>query len=224
MTVSSTAATAAQPGASAAPTTSDKGASALTSDFETFLKMLTAQAQNQDPLNPLDSSEYAAQLAQFSSVEQQVLTNDLLNNMVVQLGAMGMAQLSNWIGMEARVAAPGYFDGDAIEVLPAPNAGADSADLVVYNGEGTEVDRVNIPISGESYSWDGMGQDGVPLPHGHYHFEVESFVNEESVGASYADVYSRIVEATGENGDTVLVLEGGARISANQVAALREAT
>ena len=50
----------------------------VSSDFETFLKMLTVQMQNQDPLNPVDSSDYAIQLATFSGVEQQVKTNDLL--------------------------------------------------------------------------------------------------------------------------------------------------
>ena len=38
------------------------------SDYETFLKMLTVQMQNQDPLNPVESSDFAAQLATFSSV------------------------------------------------------------------------------------------------------------------------------------------------------------
>ena len=52
--------------------TSPSSTSALTSDFETFLKMLTTQARYQDPLEPLDSQEYASQLAQFSMVEQQV--------------------------------------------------------------------------------------------------------------------------------------------------------
>lgn len=52
--------------------------SVLSSDFEVFLQMLTAQAEYQDPLEPIDSSEYAAQLAQFSMVEQQVMTNDLM--------------------------------------------------------------------------------------------------------------------------------------------------
>ena len=47
-------------------------------DFETFLKILTAQIQNQDPINPIDSSDYATQLATFSSVEQQVLANSHL--------------------------------------------------------------------------------------------------------------------------------------------------
>ena len=53
-------------------------AATLSSDFETFIRMLTAQARYQDPLEPLDSSQYATQLAQFSMVEQQVLANDRL--------------------------------------------------------------------------------------------------------------------------------------------------
>jgi len=56
----------------AAPTTTR---TEISSDFETFLRMLTVQMQNQDPLNPVDSSDYAVQLATFSSVEQQVQTN-----------------------------------------------------------------------------------------------------------------------------------------------------
>ena len=47
-------------------------------DFETFLKILTAQIQNQDPINPIDSSDYATQPAAFSSVEQRVLANSHL--------------------------------------------------------------------------------------------------------------------------------------------------
>ena len=59
---------------------------ALSSDFETFLQMLTVQARYQDPLEPLSSSDYAAQLAQFSMVEQQVLTNDQLGNLAGLIG------------------------------------------------------------------------------------------------------------------------------------------
>lgn len=77
-----------------------ESSSVLSSDFETFLKMLTVQAKYQDPLEPIDSSEYSAQLAQFSSVEQQVLTNDLLTALTGQLGGSGMAQFASWIGME----------------------------------------------------------------------------------------------------------------------------
>lgn len=52
-----------------------KTAAFASSDFETFLKMLTTQIKNQDPLNPMEGTEFAVQLATFSGVEQQVMTN-----------------------------------------------------------------------------------------------------------------------------------------------------
>jgi flagellar basal-body rod modification protein FlgD len=57
--------------------------SPLSSDFNAFLNMLTTQLKHQDPLNPVDSADYAMQLAAFSTVEQQVLLNqkmDVLQN------------------------------------------------------------------------------------------------------------------------------------------------
>ena len=53
-------------------------ANEMAGDFETFLKLLTAQLRNQDPLQPMDSTEFVAQLASFSAVEQQVRANDRL--------------------------------------------------------------------------------------------------------------------------------------------------
>ena len=86
--------------ASGATTTKTPNAKAvLSSDFETFLKMLTVQMENQDPLNPVESTEFATQLATFSGVEQQVQTNDLLKSLGAQLGAMNVSQLSGWVGM-----------------------------------------------------------------------------------------------------------------------------
>ena len=79
----------------------------VTSDFEMFLRMMTTQMTNQDPLDPVDSADYAVQLATFSSVEQQVLTNDLLRLVSGQLGMSSMAQLAGWVGQDARAAVPG---------------------------------------------------------------------------------------------------------------------
>ena len=70
----------------------------ISSDFETFLKMLTAQIKNQDPLKPMDPSEFATQLATFSSLEQQVLTNDRLEQISTILGSQGLTQHAHWIG------------------------------------------------------------------------------------------------------------------------------
>lgn len=202
--------------------TQPNSASAITSDFETFLKMLTTQMQNQDPLNPLESTDFAVQLATFSGVEQQIRSNDLLQRLGTQMGAMGLAQMASWVGMEARAAAPAHFDGAPIEIAPNPAVAADTAVLVVRDEDGNVVQRLDIPVSTDPVYWAGVGNDGTPLPDGLYQFEVESYDDEELMVTTPAEVYVPIVEARGANGQTVLVLEGGAQIVAEAISALRQ--
>lgn len=103
------------------PSTADAATNTvLNSDFEMFLQMLTAQAEYQDPLEPMDSSEYAAQLAQFSMVEQQVLTNDLMQEMLAALGTSDMTSAANWIGMDALVQGPVSYTGTPVTIAPNP--------------------------------------------------------------------------------------------------------
>ncbi|MFK7867945.1 MAG: flagellar hook capping FlgD N-terminal domain-containing protein [Roseobacter sp.] len=199
-----------------------QAAAVLSSDFETFLQMLTAQAKYQDPLEPIDSSEYAAQLAQFSMVEQQVLSNDLLTALADQLGAGNIAQMSGWIGLEARTQAPVPYSGEAVTVLPQSEAGADEAILVVTNASGTEVARRQIPLGSEPVEWDGRNSAGAFVQPANYSFSVESRTAGTVIGNSPADTYTRITEARREGSDAVFVLAGGSQVRTNEVAALRE--
>tara|TARA_R110000787_G_scaffold18059_5_gene55724 strand:- start:1381 stop:2049 length:669 start_codon:yes stop_codon:yes gene_type:complete len=195
----------------------------LSSDFETFLKMLTAQAKYQDPLEPIDSSEYAAQLAQFSMVEQQVLSNDLLVALTAQLGSGNMAQMANWIGMEARTTAPVQFDGSPITITPNPAAGSDEVFLVVYDSNGQQVQRTSIPASTAPVEWAGVSDDGTPFDTGLYSFEVESRADGQLLLSDPAETYARITEARTQAGETQLILEGGSAVLASSVSGLREA-
>lgn len=201
---------------------SEQSASVLSSDFETFLQMLTAQAQYQDPLEPIDSSEYAAQLAQFSMVEQQVLSNDLLQALSNQLSAGSIGQSASWIGMEARTTAPVTFDGTPLNVTPTSEAGADEAILIAYNAAGQEVQRQQITTGSDPVEWAGIAQDGTTLPSGLYSFKVESRAIGQTIGISPAQTYSRITEARVEGTEAVFVLEGGSAVTTNDVKALRE--
>jgi len=54
----------------------------LASNFETFLKLLTTQLKNQDPLSPMDTESFTTQLVQFSAVEQAIKTNRQLEQLV----------------------------------------------------------------------------------------------------------------------------------------------
>jgi flagellar basal-body rod modification protein FlgD len=184
--------------------------------------MLTAQARYQDPLEPIDSSEYAAQLAQFSMVEQQVQSNTLLTALTDQLSAGNMSQMASWIGMEARTTAPVSFDGAPLTLYPNPVAASDSVHMVVYDATNTEVQRTPLPVSADPVTWAGVTDEGTPFPAGTYRIEFESRAADEILLTDPAESYARITEARVENGQTLLVLEGGAAVLASGVVGLRE--
>ncbi len=196
-------------------------AASISSDFDTFLKMLTTQLKNQDPLKPIDSADYAVQLATFSGVEQQVKTNDLLQALSSQFGVMGMSQLAAWVGQEARAAGPVWMDGDAVTLAPDPKAGADRAVLVVRDAAGTLVSREDLPASTDAYEWFGTDIEGNPLPTGKYSLTLESYSGERLLGANDVQAYARIMEAKNGPLGTTLILEGGIEVAAKDIAALR---
>lgn len=194
------------------------------SDYETFLKMLTVQMQNQDPLNPVESSDFAAQLANFSSVEQQVLTNDLLTSIAARLANSDFAALADWVGMEARSTNAAYFDGEAITTTAIPDSGADRSELVVKDANGVEIYRSAVDSSAREVTWPGLKQNGTEAPSGLYSLYLEGFSAGESLGLTSLETYGRVQEARiGDDGLT-LILAGGQTVLADDVTALRSPT
>jgi len=194
----------------------------LNSDYNTFLKMLTAQVMNQDPLNPLDSTEYASQLATFSSVEQQVVTNDLLTSMVSLLSSGGLSDLAGWVGQEVRSEAPGYFDGDPISLSVSPALSADYAVLEVYDETGTLLQTHDLASDQISFEWDGLDEEGVPYPEGQYSFLVDNFTAGESIGLTAVSTYNEVAEARIDAGQVYLILDGGFVVTPETVTGIRQ--
>ena len=208
---------------SGANVSSSSGGTNLTSDFDTFIKLLTAQAMYQDPLEPMDNTEYASQLAEFSMVEQQVLTNDNLSTVHEQLGLGNMASLTGWVGMEVRAPAPAQFDGtNPVNIAPNPAAAADEVTLIVRNESGNEVNRIVLPVSAEPYDWDGTDFDGDTVAPGAYTFIVESKLEGEVILSETAEVYTDVTETRMQGSDVVLITETGTAILASTVTALRD--
>lgn len=208
--------------ASTTPLISGTSTRAITSDFETFLRMLTAQIRNQDPLNPVESSDYAVQLATFSNVEQQVLTNELLRGLSQQFNTGSLAQMGGWIGQEVRVAAPVWFDGAPVEIfLPDPPPGAERSVLIVADPSGAEIQRLALPAARGPLDWAGMTDDGMPLPAGLYHLSVETAAGGGTVSSERVQIYARVTELRNESGVLRLVLAGGVEVEAGDVTGLR---
>jgi flagellar basal-body rod modification protein FlgD len=194
----------------------------IESDFQTFLRMLTVQLQNQDPLDPIDNSEYAVQLATFSGVEQQVKTNELLSALGGQLGLMGMSDLAGWVGRQALADMPVWFEGSPVALSLPTEAGADRAELVIRDGAGSIVGRDTLAPGVESLEWSGTGEDGLPLPKGRYTLSLESYAGDRLISTLPVESYAEILEARGgASGDTTLLFRGGVEVAAGKVTALR---
>lgn len=196
--------------------------SVVNSDFETFIKMLTVQVENQDPLNPIDSTDFATQLATFSGVEQQVLTNELLTSLGAQLGAGDLSEVSSWIGMEARTTAPVIFDGSPVKMTLAAGTEAEEHELVVRDAAGSIVARNEISGERQTLLWAGTDSFGNPLPQGTYDVSVVSRSGREVLAQSPAQIHSRILEARLDGAQTRLVLAAGQEIPPEDVLGLRQ--
>lgn len=215
--VSSASATTTAPAAGSPPRGS------IGTDFRTFLTMLTVQMRNQDPLNPIDSADYAVQIATFSGVEQQALTNQLLGGIAGSLGTLGLAGMAGWIGQEARVAADVLRDGPgSIPLFSEAVAGADSAVLVVRDERGDLVAREPVLPAGGRLEWFGADATGAPLPPGRYALSVEGSRDGEMIGTAPVEHYARIAEVRAGNPEPLVVLDGGIEVAAGAVRALRQ--
>ncbi|MCR9068190.1 MAG: flagellar hook assembly protein FlgD [Rhodobacteraceae bacterium] len=216
--------TAARPAPPAASAPQGASASAaLTADFDTFLRLLTAQMQNQDPLNPTDSTEFTAQLASFSAVEQQIRTNDLLTQMNAGLTRMSAADLGGWLGRDARAPMPVVFEGAPVSLAAPPHPLADRAELVVRNGAGAVVQTVPIPIGGAAIvDWTGMDPTGqAVLPDGIYDITVQSWSGETLIEDRTVSSYATVQEASLVDGEIWLTLQNGLSLRADDVDGLR---
>jgi flagellar basal-body rod modification protein FlgD len=195
--------------------------SVLTADFETFLQLLTTQLKNQDPMNPMESTEYATQLATFSGVEQQVRTNELLESLSSGFGSLGMGQLGNWIGMKAVADMPVAFSGEPVVVEAQPANRADRMELVVTDDSNNVVQRVPIPLSDAPFAWTGQDMQGRYLPPGIYDLSVENWSGEELIETRPAAVQATIEEARLIDGRVHLTMEGGVSLPADEVQGVR---
>lgn len=208
--------------ATAQNSSSDKSPlSGISSDFQTFLRMMTTQLQNQDPLNPMESSEFALQIATFAGVEQQTKTNKLLEGLWTEFGVMGLSQMAGWVGQEARSSAPVFADEDPVSLVPDIPKGATKATLSVYDKDDKLVMRKDIPPGSKSYEWTPEKADGSDLPAGNYTFKIEAFSGEKSLGVKPVEAFGAIEEVRNTPGGLVLVLKGGSEVPAVAVTALR---
>jgi flagellar basal-body rod modification protein FlgD len=174
-----------------------------------FLTMLVAQLQYQDPMNPMDSTGFTAQLAQFSSLEQLENINSTLEAMTTHQASNENAMAVQFIGKQVTAV------GNMVELGESGSAtmsfdlagDADAVYIKVYNAAGAYVGdfEVDALAAGEQQvTWDGTDADGQPLPEGQYQFDVLA-VDEDGVPVSATTYATGVVTGVSyQNGEAYL--------------------
>jgi flagellar basal-body rod modification protein FlgD len=179
---------------SSTPPTSSTAATAssnvLTGSKDEFLKLFMAQLQNQDPLSPQNGADMVAQLAQFSSVEQQTQTNQQLADLATAQAAQSSASLSNLVGRTCSASADDMTidrkgSPPPLQIMSdTPTVGAS---ITITDASGKQVRKLTIPdgTTATSMTWDGNTDAGVAAPAGDYHVTIDSGKSSAAITAQW---------------------------------------
>jgi flagellar basal-body rod modification protein FlgD len=213
--LTSTSASAATSAASSASGTSSSGlASSLNLDFSTYLKILTAQLQNQDPTNATDPNQFTQELVEMGGVQQQITTNQDLTQLVTAQTSNSLATGASYIGNYVSAnSSTGEFplQGGTAEFGYTLGSGATTAIVNVSNSSGTVVAQLSGgTATGANYvAWNGENSSGTQLADGTYTFSVAATdANGNTIASSNPQAMFK-VNSVQSNGDGTLQLIAG---------------
>lgn len=193
---------------------------------EEFLSLLIAQLKNQDPLSPMDNTEFTAQMAQFSSLEQLFNVNDNLVNLQALSASVSNTQALSLIGKEVTAEGDSVYleNGQTSTISFNLGESAASVRILLIDGAGEAVRTIYrgaLPEGGHEVVWDGMADGGGTAADGLYSYVVDA-VN-SSGGQVETDTYMRgIVEAISMDSGITYVQIGDAKIMISEISEVRQ--
>lgn len=199
----------------AANTESANSRTRLSDNYDTFLVLLTAQLQNQDPLAPMDSTQFTQQLVQFSQVEQQIRTNEQLEGLAGQYNAAAAGAALSYLGKDAIIAADETYlaGGEANWAYRLPEA-ATSMTIKVKDAQGRVVYETNTAARGGGehlFTWDGTKTDGSTAADGVYQISIEATNATDTAITPTISVRERIMGVDFTGTTPVVITPAGSR-------------
>ena len=210
----------------AAPQTAKPGAlSGLSGNFNDFLKLLMTQLKNQDPTAPLDTNQFTSQLVQFSSVEQQINTNNSLGRLIELTQGNEVLQSSALVGKQVDVQADSLALQDGKAGLKFDATGPQQVSIGVYDSTGAKLrDAVVTAQAGRNtWSWDGQDNNGRMVADGAYRTVVATA---DDTGTVQPLAFSVTGAVTGmqRKGDVLNLQLGALQVGLSAVQSVRSAS
>lgn len=161
-----------------------------------FLKLLVTQLQNQDPLKPDNPTEFTAQLAQFSSLEQMYNLNDSMNTLVSSTDKSSNLSALNLIGKQATYAGGNFtYTGEPVKLGYTLDGAAAQVNLLVKDNTGNTVrvlEGTDLTSGNHFLTWDGTDDSGNAVGTGNYTVTVQAVGQDGSTSAASPIVTSEV--------------------------------
>lgn len=194
------------------PDIAASGAATLASSYDTFIKLLTTQLKNQDPLSPMDSSQFTQQLVQMTGVQQQLYSNDLLKQLVTNTGS-GISTAVTLIGKDVKAtsADAGLVGGKANWNYKLA-AGASDVKLEILDSNGKVVHAespTDISAGEHTLAWDGKDLGGYQKPNGGtYTLRITAKDSKGGAVTATPFITGRVTGVEQQNGKTLITVNG----------------
>jgi flagellar basal-body rod modification protein FlgD len=170
-------------------------AATLADTFDTFLALLTTQLKHQDPLDPMETSEFTSQLVQFSGVEQSINTNKKLDQLVQLQTSSQLNSAVAFIGKTVEVVSDLLLlkDGAAkISYGLDRNAAHTIISITDQNGRAVRAIQGETAAGRHEFEWDGRDSNGVQVPDGVYGFSVIATDGDDETIDTIAASFGRV--------------------------------
>lgn len=190
----------------------------LAGNFDTFLKLLTTQLQNQNPLDPLDTNQFTQQLVQFAGVEQQINMNQQLTSLVTLQKANQTASAMGFLGATATV------DGSTTQLTSSKASWSFSVDkpstgtITITDSKGQTAYSGSFPLNAgsQNFAWDGRGTNGTLWPDGTYKMAVTA-KDANGQAAAVSTTVNGTVDAVDLTQDPPTLSIGGSNYNLTQI-------
>jgi flagellar basal-body rod modification protein FlgD len=198
------------------------GATSVSAAYDTFLTLLTTQLQNQDPLNPTDTSTFTSEMIQLSGVEQQLNTNSTLDTISTDLSSISASNGLGYIGKS--VTATGSTvplqSGSASWDYTLPSS-ASNVTLTVQDSSGNTVYSTsgNTAAGQHSFTWNGNNSSGTTAPAGDYTLQVAAADGSGNAITTTTEIVGTVTGVDTSNGTTDLQI-GDVTVPASNVTQL----
>lgn len=187
-----------------------------TLDKNAFLKLLIEQLKNQDPLNPQDNTQFVAQLAQFSNLEQSMQTNTAMTTMTTVLQGQSNAQTTSLVGKTATLqgstlSLTGNGTGTSGSFSLAAASASTKATITNAKGDTVRVLDLGAKKAGiNSFTWDGRNASGNLQPSGSYTVSIAATSDSGGKISVSQDLSGVVTSVSFDKGYPVLTLDNGA--------------